>query len=140
MPRKAYKSGMKRIEGNVILIIRNRIITAARGLVKATMYCYNSCTSMKKDIHPTYYADAKVVCACGNTFTTGSTVPELHVEICSNCHPFFTGKQKLVDTAGRVEKFKKRTAIAKATTLKHESKKHKFAKKAATKAAKKVEK
>lgn len=63
---------------------------------------------MKTDIHPTYYPDAKVVCACGNSFTTGSTVKEIHVEICSACHPFYTGKQKLVDTAGRVEKFQKR--------------------------------
>lgn len=62
---------------------------------------------MKKDIHPTYYADATVVCACGNTFTTGSTVQEIRVEICSNCHPFYTGKQKYIDTAGRVDRFKK---------------------------------
>ncbi|OGG47537.1 50S ribosomal protein L31 [Candidatus Kaiserbacteria bacterium RIFCSPHIGHO2_01_FULL_49_13] len=94
---------------------------------------------MKKDIHPTYYPAAKVVCACGNTFATGSTLPEIHVEICSNCHPFYTGKQKLVDTAGRVEKFKKRTEAAKATRV-HESKKLKLAKKAEKKAAKKVEK
>jgi large subunit ribosomal protein L31 len=63
---------------------------------------------MKKDTHPKYYNEAKVVCACGNTFTTGSTLEEIHVEICSNCHPFYTGKQKLVDTAGRVDRFKKR--------------------------------
>ena len=95
---------------------------------------------MKKDIHPTYYANAKVVCACGNTFTTGSTMPEIHVEICSNCHPFYTGKQKLVDTAGRVEKFKKRVQEAQTRTKVHVSKKHKLAKKAEKKAAKKVEK
>ena len=65
---------------------------------------------MKSTGHPTYYPAAKVICACGNTFTTGSTVEELHVEICSACHPFFTGKQNLVDTAGRVDRFKKRTA------------------------------
>ncbi len=59
---------------------------------------------MKKDIHPKY-TKAKVTCACGYSFETRSTVEELHVEICSNCHPFFTGKQKLIDTAGRVEKF-----------------------------------
>lgn len=64
---------------------------------------------MKKDIHPNYYADAKVTCACGNSFTTGSTVKEIRVEICSNCHPFYTGKEKLVDTAGRVDRFKKIT-------------------------------
>ncbi|MBN2366432.1 MAG: 50S ribosomal protein L31 [Calditrichaeota bacterium] len=59
---------------------------------------------MKKGIHPEYKT-AKVTCACGNTWETRSTVEKLNVEICSNCHPFFTGKQKLVDTAGRVEKF-----------------------------------
>jgi len=64
---------------------------------------------MKKDIHPQYFADAKVICACGNTFTTGSTRKELHIEICSNCHPFYTGKQHLLDTAGTIEKFKKRS-------------------------------
>ncbi|MCR4280510.1 MAG: 50S ribosomal protein L31 [Candidatus Komeilibacteria bacterium] len=62
---------------------------------------------MKTDTHPTYYKDAKVVCACGNTFTTGSTVKELNVEICANCHPFYTGKQKLLDDAGRVDRFNK---------------------------------
>ena len=59
---------------------------------------------MKKGIHPTY-VPAKVVCACGNTFETRSTIPEIRVEICSACHPFFTGRQKIVDTEGRVEKF-----------------------------------
>lgn len=63
---------------------------------------------MKQGIHPTYYPAAKVTCACGNTFTTGSTLEEIHVEICSNCHPFYTGKQKIIDTAGRVDRFKKR--------------------------------
>ncbi len=62
---------------------------------------------MKTSIHPTYTHDAKVVCACGKTFVTGSTVDLLSVEVCSNCHPFFTGKQNLVDTAGRVDRFKK---------------------------------
>jgi len=60
---------------------------------------------MQDGIHPTYYPDAKIVCACGKTFSVGSTVKELHVEICSNCHPFYTGKQKLVDAARRVERF-----------------------------------
>ncbi len=73
---------------------------------------------MKSTGHPTYYPAAKVTCACGNTFTTGSTVPELHVEICSACHPFFTGKQNLVDTAGRVDRFKKRTAKTQEATKK----------------------
>ena len=63
---------------------------------------------MKKDIHPEYNTNAKVICACGHSFITGSTVKELHIEICSNCHPFFTGKDILVDTAGRVDRFKKR--------------------------------
>jgi len=60
---------------------------------------------MKNEIHPKYYPDCKVTCVCGNTFTTGSTEPEIKVELCSACHPFYTGKQKLVDTARRVEKF-----------------------------------
>ncbi len=64
---------------------------------------------MKKETHPTYFPDAKVVCACGNEFTVGSTVKEIQIELCSNCHPFYTGKQKLVDTARRVEKFQERT-------------------------------
>lgn len=63
---------------------------------------------MKAEIHPTYYTDSKVVCVCGNTFTTGSILKEINVDICSECHPFYTGKQKLVDTEGRVEKFKKK--------------------------------
>ncbi|HYC79927.1 MAG TPA: 50S ribosomal protein L31 [Candidatus Binatia bacterium] len=63
---------------------------------------------MKNEIHPQYHAKAKVVCACGNTFTTGSTLAEMHVEICSNCHPFYTGKQNLIDTAGTIEKFRKK--------------------------------
>lgn len=58
-----------------------------------------------KAIHPKYYEDAKVTCACGNTFTIGATVPEIQVEVCSNCHPFYTGQMKYVDTAGRVDKF-----------------------------------
>jgi len=65
---------------------------------------------MKSDIHPKYYPKAKVVCACGNTFTVGSTQELIEVEICSHCHPFYTGKEKLVDTLGRVEKFRKRLA------------------------------
>jgi len=65
---------------------------------------------MKKELHPTYFPQAKVVCSCGNSFTVGATKPELHVEICSKCHPFYTGEEKLIDTAGRVEKFKTRRA------------------------------
>lgn len=67
---------------------------------------------MKPNIHPQFYTTATVTCACGNHFTTGSTVEELHTEICSNCHPFYTGKQKLIDTTGTVDKFKKRAAMA----------------------------
>ena len=67
---------------------------------------------MKKDTHPQYYPEAKVRCACGKTFTVGSTQPELQVEICFNCHPFYTGKENLIDTAGKVEKFKARRAKA----------------------------
>src|SRR5204863_7521405 len=66
---------------------------------------------MKTGIHPEY-VEAHVRCTCGNEFTTRSTKPELHVEICSNCHPFYTGRQKLVDTGGRVERFKRRQARA----------------------------
>ena len=64
---------------------------------------------MKSDIHPTYFPDAQVTCACGNAFTLGSTKAKIDVEICSSCHPFFTGNEKVIDTAGRVEKFKART-------------------------------
>lgn len=67
---------------------------------------------MKTDIHPKYFPVAQVKCACGNKFTIGSTKPELQVEICYHCHPFYTGKEKLIDTAGKVEKFKARRAKA----------------------------
>lgn len=62
----------------------------------------------KADIHPTYHEKAEVRCGCGNEFTVGSTKPEIKVEICYKCHPFYTGEEKLIDTAGRVEKFKTR--------------------------------
>ena len=67
---------------------------------------------MKPSIHPQFYTTATVTCACGNKFTTGSTVEALHTEICSACHPFYTGKQKLIDTMGRVDKFKRAAATA----------------------------
>lgn len=67
---------------------------------------------MKEKIHPTYYPEARVSCACGNTFITGATKPQLKVEVCSRCHPFFTGEQRLVDTAGQVERFKRRYKMA----------------------------
>ena len=64
---------------------------------------------MKADIHPTYYSNCQVICnSCGNTFTTGSTKPVLRVEVCSNCHPFFSGEQRIVDTEGRVERLRRR--------------------------------
>lgn len=67
---------------------------------------------MKQNIHPVFYYEAKVKCACGAKFTVGSTKAEITTEICSHCHPFFTGKEKLIDTAGKVEKFKARRAKA----------------------------
>ena len=68
---------------------------------------------MKEKIHPTYYPEAQVRCACGNTFTVGATKQVLKVEICSVCHPFFTGQQRIVDTAGRVERFRRKYEKAK---------------------------
>jgi len=65
---------------------------------------------MKKNLHPKYYDKATVRCACGNVFTVGSTKEFIEVEICSKCHPFYTGKEKIIDTEGRVEKFRKRLA------------------------------
>lgn len=69
---------------------------------------------MKKDIHPTYHPSAMFQCACGKTYTIGSTKEKVETEICANCHPFFTGKEKLLDAAGRVEKFKTKRAKASA--------------------------
>ena len=63
---------------------------------------------MKKDIHPTFFMDAVVICACGNTWTTGSTMKEIRTDVCSNCHPFYTGEQRIVDTEGQVDRFYKR--------------------------------
>lgn len=63
---------------------------------------------MKAKIHPKYFPEARIICACGNTFTVGSTSPELKVDICSQCHPFYTGEQRIVDTAGQVDRFMKR--------------------------------
>jgi large subunit ribosomal protein L31 len=76
---------------------------------------------MKKDIHPKYYEKAQAKCACGNLMTVGSTKEFSEVEICSKCHPFYTGKEKMTDVAGRVEKFRKR--LAKKEELKKRSKK-----------------
>lgn len=67
---------------------------------------------MKTDIHPEFYTDAKATCACGASFVVGSTLNDIHIEICSNCHPFYTGQEKVLDIAGRVEKFRARRAAA----------------------------
>lgn len=72
---------------------------------------------MKAGIHPKYFEEAQVVCACGNTFTVGSTREHIRVEICHKCHPFFTGEMKFVDTLGRVEKFKKKQKVAQAQAV-----------------------
>ena len=64
--------------------------------------------TMKEKLHPKYYEDAVVTCSCGNSFTTGSTKKELKVEVCSACHPYYTGERRMLDTTGRVERFKKR--------------------------------
>ena len=66
---------------------------------------------MKQGIHPTYYPDAQVICACGNTWTTGSTKKAIHTDVCSNCHPFFTGEQRIVDTEGQVDRFSKKLQV-----------------------------
>lgn len=85
---------------------------------------------MKKDIHPKYYKKAKIICACGHTFIIGSSLPEIQIEICSNCHPFYTGTQKLVDTARRVDKFKKKMEKTAKIAKVRKGKKVKRAKKA----------
>ena len=92
---------------------------------------------MKKDIHPKYHNEAKVSCACGNNFAIGSTLPELKVELCSACHPFYTGKQKLVDTARRVEKFHAKMDAKKGAAAGKKGKKAKRAAKAKNKATEK---
>ena len=79
---------------------------------------------MKKKIHPEYYKKAKVKCACGNTFTIGSTKEFIETEICSKCHPFYTGKEKVLDTVGQVQKFRKRLAKKKVIRQSGEKKKN----------------
>jgi len=94
-------NGLREIKGEKCII---------RGCVRAVNAkntAVNTGGLMKANIHPNY-VDAVVKCACGETFKTRSTKPEIHLEICSKCHPFFTGKQKLVDTAGRVERFQRK--------------------------------
>jgi large subunit ribosomal protein L31 len=88
---------------------------------------------MKKDTHPQYNQEIKVQCACGNTFTTGSTVGEIKVELCSNCHPFYTGKQKLVDPARRIEKFRAKKETQKELAKSRVGKKAKRTKRTAKK-------
>jgi len=89
---------------------------------------------MKKEIHPDYNSEVTVACSCGNTFVTGSTMPGIQVEICSKCHPFYTGQQKLVDTAGRVDKFQARAAKQAAAAAASKGKKAKRAAQSAAKA------
>jgi large subunit ribosomal protein L31 len=100
-------------------------------LTKAAQGQYTGVT-VKEGIHPTYQeVDAR--CACGNTFKTRSTKPELHLEICSACHPFFTGRQKLIDTEGRVERFNKKFGLQTSEQRKTAEKAAKATKAAATK-------
>ncbi len=95
---------------------------------------------MKSKIHPEYNNECKVTCACGNVFTTGSTLPEIRVELCNQCHPFYTGKQKFVDTARRVEKFSERAGKKAAVSAVRKGKKIKKAATVAKKTAKKTDK
>ena len=95
---------------------------------------------MKQAIHPQYFTDTKVTCACVNTFTTGSTLKEIRIELCSQCHPFYTGKQKFVDTARRVEKFQERTDKQTAASAARKGKKVKKAIATAKKVVKKAAK
>jgi large subunit ribosomal protein L31 len=82
---------------------------------------------VKEKIHPTWYANANVHCACGHTFTTGSTLKDISIEVCSACHPLFTGQQKFLDTAGRVDKFNQRMAAAEQKKAEAEARKRKKA-------------
>ncbi len=93
---------------------------------------------MKEDIHPKYYKDAKITCACGNSFIVGSTEKDIKIELCSVCHPFYTGKQKLVDTARRVEKFQAKLSAQKQISKTRKGKKAKRAAKAKVRATKEV--
>ncbi len=91
---------------------------------------------MKANTHPTYYATAKVLCACGNTFSVGSTKEDIRIELCDKCHPFYTGQQKLIDTSRRIEKFAEKKAKQAGATV--GGKKVKAEKRAAQKEAKKT--
>ena len=86
-------------------------------------FLYDNLTIMKADIHPKFYPKAKAKCACGTVYEVGSTLPEISVEICSNCHPFYSGTEKIIDTAGRVERFKRLRDIAAKTPKKSKVKK-----------------
>lgn len=84
---------------------------------------------MKKNIHPKYFNEAQVICVCGNKFTTGSTQEVIHVELCYNCHPFYTGEQKFVDSASRIQKFQTKAENAKKYQVVKKEKKEAEAKK-----------
>jgi large subunit ribosomal protein L31 len=90
---------------------------------------------MKAKIHPTWFPEAKIICACGNNFTAGATVPEIHVEVCSACHPFYTGQMKFLDAAGRVDAFKAKMKGTVAHISKTEKRKAKKLKKLAEEAS-----
>lgn len=91
---------------------------------------------MKANTHPTYYVNAKVLCACGNTFSVGSTKEDIRIELCDKCHPFYTGQQKLIDTSRRIEKFAEKKAKQAGAAV--GGKKVKAEKRAAQKEAKKT--
>jgi len=95
-------------------------------------------SDMKENIHPKYYPDCRVTCVCGNTFLTGSTEPEIKVELCAACHPFYTGKQKLVDSARRVEKFTAKVSAQEEVAKSKKGKKVKRAARAEVRAKKEV--
>ena len=85
-----------------------------------SLFRYN--VGVKQAIHPQYFEQAQVTCVCGNTFTTGSTMEVIHVELCAKCHPFYTGEQRYVDSASRIQKFQKRQEVAKLHVAKKEEK------------------
>ena len=82
------------------------------GTLKAFILCITKETMPKVSIHPTYYPEAKITCSCGAAYTIGSTKDSLKVDICKECHPFYTGNQKFIDTAGRVDRFREKVATA----------------------------
>ena len=88
-------------------------------LAEKGLFCYNS--FMKANVHPKYNQEAQVICVCGNRFTTGSTMDVIHVELCYKCHPFYTGEQKFVDSASRIQKFQKKQQVAETKKAEHVS-------------------